>query len=125
MNIKKIMLLFVLLTASFAYSQLSEKSYKIKGSVTDCGCSDLLKIVDFSMLDLYRAEHVDNEIQVTRGETNFTIILLAASSLRETGVSFDEELVKKGAMMGTKPNQKTVFSFSIDENLGLKDLTTY
>ena len=53
------------------------------------------------------------------------ITLRSASYCRENNISFNEGMVKKGKLMGTKQDQSAHFQFDLTKSLKLEDKTTY
>jgi hypothetical protein len=120
----KIFIFFALFLACSAYSQTELKQFEIVSKSSNFDVSVIEKL-DLSMLDLYRAENVDNTVQIGLNGETITLKLASAVKCRQNNIIFDEGLLKKGEMMGTNPNVSKIFTFEVENNKVLNDLTTY
>ena len=120
------LLIAFLLSANVMFSQNQEQTaYKIKVTNPAFEMSKLLTI-DSQMFDLYRSKSVDNDVTVLLGDQTIVITLLSADKMKELGLPFNEDSVKKGAMMsGVKANISRNFTWKIEENNSVSDLTNY
>lgn len=124
---KKIILLvsFVLSTSLYFSQNGLNKPYLVKTSNSTIQESKI-DAIDNQMFDLYRSKTVDNEITVIVNGQSMVITLLSANKMKELGYAFNEDLVNKGAMMsGDKANSPRSFTWKLEENNSVTDLTNY
>ncbi len=124
---KKIILLvsFVLSTSLYFSQNGLNKPYLVKTSNSTIQESKI-DAIDSQMFDLYRSKTVDNEITVIVNGQSMVITLLSANKMKELGYAFNEDLVNKGAMMsGDKANSPRLFTWKLEENNSVTDLTNY
>lgn len=124
---KKIFLLvsFVISTSLYFSQNNLNKPYAIK-TANEAIQESKIEGIDTQMFDLYRSKTVDNEVTVIVNGQTMIITLFSANKMKELGISFNEDLVNKGAMMsGEKANSPRFFTWKIEENNSVTDLTNY
>jgi archaellum component FlaG (FlaF/FlaG flagellin family) len=119
MKIAFILLVFVACAIGYSSAQISKNSYQVSQKTPNFDQMTFDHVTNMNMLDLYRSEKADNRITVIIDGEQLVITLLSAQKCRKQGISFDEGLVEKGKLMGTKPDVSENFNFEIDEELKL------
>lgn len=123
---KTTLLIAFILSVNVLFSQNQEQTaFKIKVTNPAFEMSKL-QTINSQMFDLYRSKSVDNDVTVVLGDQTIIITLLSADKMKELGLPFNEEFVKKGAVMsGVKANISRNFTWKIEENNSVTDLTNY